>query len=163
MQSLLRNPLAEPYLLGVSNGAALGTMLAFVLFADERLEFGRGLSSEDEADLCRTELNGEIDLWIDIGATSREDAEQMVTVGDPGVIDSRTIEFPNGRIVSRSIDDRIGAFVVLEALRRYAGKPGAARVVAVAAPLLGAIQDVVVPLPLRHRRERGGVGPRAWF
>lgn len=29
-QSLLRNPLAEPYLLGVSNGAALGTMLALV-------------------------------------------------------------------------------------------------------------------------------------
>ncbi len=34
LQSLLRNPLAEPYLLGVSNGAALGTMLAFVFFAD---------------------------------------------------------------------------------------------------------------------------------
>lgn len=35
LQALLRNPLAEPYLLGVSNGAALGTMLAFVLFADQ--------------------------------------------------------------------------------------------------------------------------------
>ena len=34
LQSLLRNPLAEPYLLGVSNGAALGTMLAFVFFED---------------------------------------------------------------------------------------------------------------------------------
>ncbi len=32
LQSMLRNPLAEPYLLGVSNGAALGTMLAFVFF-----------------------------------------------------------------------------------------------------------------------------------
>jgi iron complex transport system permease protein len=31
-QALLRNPLAEPYLLGVSNGAALGTMFAFVFF-----------------------------------------------------------------------------------------------------------------------------------
>ncbi len=39
LQSLLRNPLAEPYLLGVSNGAALGTMLAFVLF--QSLEFTR--------------------------------------------------------------------------------------------------------------------------
>ncbi len=39
LQSLLRNPLAEPYLLGVSNGAALGTMLAFVIF--ERLELSR--------------------------------------------------------------------------------------------------------------------------
>lgn len=32
LQALLRNPLAEPYLLGVSNGAALGTMLSFVFF-----------------------------------------------------------------------------------------------------------------------------------
>ena len=72
------------------------------------------------------------DIWIDIGATSRENAETLVSVGDAGVIDSRTIDFPNGRIVSRSIDDRIGAFIVLEALRRYAEQPGVARVVAVA-------------------------------
>lgn len=39
LQALLRNPLAEPYLLGVSNGAALGTMLAFVFF--ESFEFAR--------------------------------------------------------------------------------------------------------------------------
>jgi iron complex transport system permease protein len=39
LQALLRNPLAEPYLLGVSNGAALGTMLAFVFF--EGFSFGR--------------------------------------------------------------------------------------------------------------------------
>ncbi len=39
LQSLLRNPLAEPYLLGVSNGAALGTMLAFAFFS--QLEFAR--------------------------------------------------------------------------------------------------------------------------
>jgi iron complex transport system permease protein len=32
LQALLRNPLAEPYLLGVSNGAALGTLIAFVYF-----------------------------------------------------------------------------------------------------------------------------------
>ena len=41
LQALLRNPLAEPYLLGVSNGAALGTMLAFVLF--ENIEYSRPL------------------------------------------------------------------------------------------------------------------------
>ncbi len=39
LQALLRNPLAEPYLLGVSNGAALGTMLAFVFF--ESFAFSR--------------------------------------------------------------------------------------------------------------------------
>jgi endoglucanase len=72
------------------------------------------------------------ELWVDIGAASRAEAMERVGVGDPGVIDSRTMDFPNGRIVSRSIDDRIGAFTVLEALRRYAERPGAARVVAVA-------------------------------
>ncbi len=41
LQSLLRNPLAEPYMLGVSNGAALGTMVAFVFF--QSLEITRPL------------------------------------------------------------------------------------------------------------------------
>ncbi len=72
------------------------------------------------------------DLWVDIGAATRKETEERLSVGDAGVIDARAMEFPNGRLVSRSIDDRIGAFVVLEALRRYAEKPGAARVVAVA-------------------------------
>ena len=71
-------------------------------------------------------------LWVDIGATSKKEAEERLSIGDPGVIDSRTMEFPNGRLVSRSIDDRIGAFIVLQALERYAEKPGSAHVVAVA-------------------------------
>ena len=72
------------------------------------------------------------DLWVDIGAKNKDEAKERVSVGDAGVIDARAIEMPNGRLVSRSIDDRIGAFIVLEAARRYAQKPGAARVVAVA-------------------------------
>jgi endoglucanase len=73
-----------------------------------------------------------VDFWVDFGARTKKEAEDSISVGDAGVIDSRTLEFPNGRIVSRSIDDRIGAFVVLEALRRYADNPGSAKVVAVA-------------------------------
>jgi endoglucanase len=72
------------------------------------------------------------DLWVDIGARGRAEAEARVGVGDVGVIDARAMDFPNNRLVSRSIDDRIGAFIVLEALRRYAERPGAAQVVAVA-------------------------------
>ncbi len=72
------------------------------------------------------------DLWVDIGATTRAQAEAVLSVGDAGVIDQHALDFPNDRIVSRSVDDRIGAFVVLEALRRYAAEPGEARVVAVA-------------------------------
>ncbi len=86
------------------------------------------LMKEDE----REKASKLTDLWIDLGAATRKEAEELISVGDAAVIDSRTIEFPNGRIVSRSIDDRIGAFVVLEALRRYAERPGTAKVVAVA-------------------------------
>ena len=42
-------------------------LLAFALNADGRLAFGRGLSSEGEADLVLTDLTGAIDLWIDVG------------------------------------------------------------------------------------------------
>lgn len=42
-------------------------LLAFALNADEALEFGRGLSAEDEPDLVRRDLTGAIDLWIDVG------------------------------------------------------------------------------------------------
>ncbi len=72
------------------------------------------------------------DLWIDIGARTKAEALEQLEIGDAGVIDARMLELPNHRIVSRSIDDRIGAFVVLEALRRYAANPGTARVVAAA-------------------------------
>ena len=42
-------------------------LLAFALHADERLEFGRGLSDEDEASLWRRDYGGDIELWIDLG------------------------------------------------------------------------------------------------
>jgi endoglucanase len=73
------------------------------------------------------------ELWADIGATSRADAERLVAVGDPGVIETPVLELANDRIASRSIDNRVGAFVVLEAARRYADEAGDARVVALAA------------------------------
>ena len=72
------------------------------------------------------------ELWVDIGARNRAEVESRLNIGDAGVIDSRAHDFPNNRLVSRSIDDRIGAFAALEALRRYAKKPGTARVVAAA-------------------------------
>jgi putative aminopeptidase FrvX len=72
------------------------------------------------------------DLWIDIGAVDRAEAESRIRIGDPGVLAAGVIEFPNGRLVSRSIDNRIGAFVVLEALRLLAKNRPRATVSAVA-------------------------------
>jgi len=64
------------------------------------------------------------DLWIDVGVTSRAEAERQLRIGDPGVLAAGVLEFPNGRLVSRCIDNRIGAFVVLEALRLLATSGG---------------------------------------
>jgi uncharacterized protein YaeQ len=50
-------------------------LLAFALNADERLAFGRGLSSEGEADLVLTDLTGAIDLWIDVGLPDERHTE----------------------------------------------------------------------------------------
>ncbi|HZA97761.1 MAG TPA: M42 family metallopeptidase [Gemmatimonadales bacterium] len=72
------------------------------------------------------------DLWIDIGAASRAEAEGRVRIGDPGVLAAGIMDFPNGRLVSRCIDNRIGAFVVLEALRQLAENRPQATVTAVA-------------------------------
>ncbi|MDP1671643.1 MAG: YaeQ family protein [Burkholderiales bacterium] len=42
-------------------------LLAFALNADNVLEFGKGLSSEDEPALWRKDLTGRVELWIDVG------------------------------------------------------------------------------------------------
>lgn len=60
-------------------------------------------------------------LWIDVGASSREElAEMGVRVGDPAVLDASMVRLAGDRIASRAIDNRVGAFVVLEALRLLA-------------------------------------------
>lgn len=42
-------------------------LLAFALHAHERLEFGQGMTTDDEADLWQKDLTGAIELWIDVG------------------------------------------------------------------------------------------------
>ena len=71
-------------------------------------------------------------LWIDVGAKDADEAKGMVRIGDVGVVDQDLLELPNGRIASRSLDNRMGAFVVLEALRLLSEEGIGAEVVAVA-------------------------------
>jgi uncharacterized protein YaeQ len=70
-------------------------LLAFAMHADERLEFGRGLSAEDEPDLWLKEDNGEISLWIDVGlpderrlrrAAGRARALKLLTYGERAAV-----------------------------------------------------------------------------
>ena len=71
-------------------------------------------------------------LHLDVGARDRAEAEERVQVGDVGVIAAEPLELPNGRIASRALDDRVGAYVVLESLRRVSEAPVAGDVAAVA-------------------------------
>ena len=85
------------------------------------------MEKEDREKVSKVE-----DLWIDVGAASRSEAEGRIRIGDPGVLAAGVLEFPNGRLVSRCIDNRIGAFVVLEAVRLLAADRPRASVTAVA-------------------------------
>ena len=60
------------------------------------------------------ELN---DMWIDIGAENREQAEALVSIGDP-VAMCPNFRFMGGhRVMSKGMDDKVGAFIVAEVLR----------------------------------------------
>jgi len=75
------------------------------------------------------------DLHIDIGAKDGDEARELVRVGDVAVIDVAPLELPNGRIASRSLDNRLGCYVSVEVARRVAaagGAPGPVAGVAVA-------------------------------
>jgi endoglucanase len=67
------------------------------------------------------------DLHIDIGAKDGDDARTRVRIGDAGVIDAQPLEFPHGRVVSRSLDNRVGCYVAARAaqlVHEAGGSPG---------------------------------------
>jgi len=73
------------------------------------------------------------DLWVDVGAEDRAGVTELgVRVGDAMVIASSMVRLAGDRIVSRALDNRMGAFVVLEAARLLAADPAGAATFAVA-------------------------------
>ena len=69
-------------------------VLAFALHASDRLEFGRGISAEDEPDLWARDLTGAIEHWIELGlpderevrkACGRADAVDVLAYGGRAV------------------------------------------------------------------------------
>ncbi len=133
---------------------------------------------------ARDKLSKVHDLWIDIGATSKSQAMEQLAVGSAGVIGGTMQRFPNDRIVSRSLDNRIGAYVVLEALRLLADERPSVAVTAVAttqeeiartgggartsATALEALAAVVVDVthatdsPSIEKKRHGDVEARRW-
>src|SRR3954453_526912 len=65
------------------------------------------------------------DLHIDVGAKDGDDARAKVRIGDVAVIAGEPVELPNDRLVSRALDNRLGAYVALEVARRVADAGGA--------------------------------------
>jgi endoglucanase len=65
-------------------------------------------------------------LHVDIGAANGDEARERVRIGDVAVIAGEPLEYPNGRLVSRSLDNRLGCFVAYEVARLVAEAGGAA-------------------------------------
>jgi endoglucanase len=72
-------------------------------------------------------------LWVDVGASSGDQVREMgVRVADPMVVCQGMVRLAGDRIASRAIDDRVGAFVALEAIRMLSDDPPVACATAVA-------------------------------
>lgn len=56
-------------------------------------------------------------LYLDIGAETREEAEQLVSLGDVATFDPEWMEFGNGMLKAKAIDDRVGCAVLLKLLQ----------------------------------------------
>jgi endoglucanase len=65
------------------------------------------------------------ELHIDIGAKDGDEARELVRIGDVGVLVGEPLELANNRFISRSMDNRLGAFIALEAARIVAQAGGA--------------------------------------
>ena len=63
-------------------------------------------------------------LWVDIGARDAEDARTLVAVGDTAVLVGEPRELANGQLAGKALDNRTGAWIVLEAARRIAERGG---------------------------------------
>jgi endoglucanase len=110
------------------------------------------------------------DLHIDIGAVDADDARALVRIGDVGVIDAQPMLLRNDRLVSRSLDNRIGSYVAAETARLVAaagGAPGDVFGLAVAqeettfagarTSAFGLDPDVAVAVDVTHATDQPGV------
>ena len=68
------------------------------------------LSKGDE----KTKIPSQDSLYIDIGASSKEEAEKYIKIGDTGVFLSDFVEFGDSKIKGKALDDRVGCAVLLD-------------------------------------------------
>jgi tetrahedral aminopeptidase len=63
------------------------------------------------------------DVWVDIGAKDKKDAEESITAGDPVTATLGYRPLRNGLAASPAMDDKVGLWVVMETLRLLHGRP----------------------------------------
>ena len=71
------------------------------------------LQSKDE----RGKVIPSSEMYISIGADSKEEAEKCVSLGDLFTFDSSFVEFGNGFIKARALDDRLGCAIMIEVIK----------------------------------------------
>jgi tetrahedral aminopeptidase len=63
------------------------------------------------------------DIWVDIGAKDQKEAESVVTPGDSVTFELGCKEMRNNYVTSPGLDDKVGVWTVMEALRLMHGRP----------------------------------------
>ncbi len=62
------------------------------------------------------------DLNLDLGTTSKEESLKYVAIGDPVIHQNKVTFLKNNTLASRALDDKIGAFIGIEVLKKLKGK-----------------------------------------
>src|SRR5262249_55295362 len=71
----------------------------------------------------RTKVPQFTDVWVDIGVRDRKEAEALVTSGDPVTFALGCRELRNRLVTGPGLDDKVGVWAVMEALRLLHGRP----------------------------------------
>lgn len=58
------------------------------------------------------------EMFIDIGANNKEEALEMVSIGDMITFRSFFEEYPNNKVMGKALDNRIGCYVMMEVMKR---------------------------------------------
>lgn len=107
--------------------SALGGIDTGVLLGAKVTVLGRGkkvagiigrkpihLQKPDERDKAKADIK---DIWIDIGAKNKKEAEKLVEIGDPVTFELGVLELSNDLICSPGLDDKVGLFIAIETLK----------------------------------------------
>lgn len=66
----------------------------------------------------RKKVTAHTDMFIDIGVKDKEEALEMISIGDPIIFNHTYAELPNNLITGKALDNRIGCLIMIEVMKR---------------------------------------------